>query len=229
MTLEELFKEYDRDYFEGGGVKSGYVSYREARGIVRELFSIIYNKFKWDIKTALDIGCAYGFSVAYLLEQGIDAYGCEPPTYALEEAKKYSWGNRVLESYLPELKDIKRTFDLVTATEVLEHIPEQYAQKSIKRIFEVCDKYIVLLIAMENVADINHEKIGDVTHVNVKPKEWWENLFKELGVDKFRRQDIEQEFSNHPTSKRMYWSGRFFVFEINQNERQKNKGISLGR
>jgi SAM-dependent methyltransferase len=201
--FEEILKEYDEVYFEGRGVKA-YHSYEEARKILHDLFSIILNKFKGEIQTALDIGCAYGFSVEYLLQNGVDAYGCEPSTYALIRTKKYWWGNKIFESYLPTLKGIDRKFDLVTATEVLEHIPEEHARDSINRIFEICNKYVVMVIAFQPMFG----------HLNVKPREWWDALFEELGFLKFERKDIEQEFSNHPISQKMYWSGRFFVFDL---------------
>jgi cyclopropane fatty-acyl-phospholipid synthase-like methyltransferase len=199
----EIFEEYDEVYFEGKGAKA-YHSYEEARGIVRELFAIILKMFRGEIKTALDIGCAYGFSVEYLLQNGVDAYGCEPSAYALARAKRYWWGERIFKSYLPKLTGVDRRFDLVTAMELLEHIPEKYAKDSIKRIFEVCDKYAVMVIAFT-------KHFG---HINLKPREWWEALFRELGFAEFERKDIEREFSNHPTSKRMLWSGRFFVFDL---------------
>jgi 2-polyprenyl-3-methyl-5-hydroxy-6-metoxy-1,4-benzoquinol methylase len=110
------FSLYDRKYWVGGTI-SGYGNYECCRDIVRNLFDVV-NRCIGLSKSYLDVGCAYGFIVERARELGVDAWGVEPPTYALQKAREKAWSQYILEDYLPELKNVNRTFEIVSCYEV---------------------------------------------------------------------------------------------------------------
>ncbi|SRR5258708_3498863 len=221
------FKEYDSDYFAGGN-KSGYDNYETCVGVVRDMFDMLYRSLDFKPKTALDVGCAYGFSVAKLRENGIEAYGVEPPTFAYNKAKEKNWGSFIFCDYLPELGTIGKTYDLVTAVEVLEHVPKEHLKRSVERLWELTGNTMILMPNMandwesakhhaENLGHSHGGGIEDVTHISMLPKEWWEELFTELDLQKHRMRAIEDNLNGNSYSRSMHWDGRFFVFIKNAN------------
>ena len=202
-----MFEEYNKEYFAGGAKISGYDNYENCSGIVRDIFDLTLQAIgnKQDIKSYLDVGCAYGFAVGRALELGIDAYGIEPPTFAFEQAKQKNWGFRIFEGSLPELKPIQRTYDLITCYEVLEHIPEKDIISAVCKLWELTDKVMCLLP--------NYNKGNESTHISCFPREWWVELFKELDINKYRDIGAEHIFNENIKAKEMLWASRFFVFK----------------
>jgi len=133
-------------------------------------------------KTALDVGCAYGYAVAILKSLGYDAYGVDISKYSVKKAKKtlgtadfticdVQWG-------LPFKNKI---FDLVTCFEVLEHLENPL--QAIRNIFGAC-KDIMIYTTPNRTVEKPIKKIirdFDNTHINVgTPREWQKYLTKNL-------------------------------------------------
>lgn len=106
-------------------------------------------------KTLLDFGCGKGKQ--YLVEEEHKSWGIMPHLYdpGVEEF-----------SVLPN--DV---FDGVISTDVMEHIPEENIQDSLKEIFERAEKFVFLAISTRPAKTILPN--GDNAHCTVKPIEWW--------------------------------------------------------
>ena len=125
---------YDEKYFENPDTP-GYIDeyqYENYKSYFDNLAKFIVEKFQ--PKSVLDIGCAKGYLVKSFTELGIDAYGIDISTYAI---------NNCLSEVRSKLKqcDIEReklpfrddSLDVVIMTEIIEHLKEvEFVMKEIE-------------------------------------------------------------------------------------------------
>lgn len=80
---------YDETYFTDGGDLGGYDNYNGNPNMLKTYAKLIEELTSNGIdvtgRKVLDIGCAQGFLVEYLVSQGIDAYGMDSSVYALSQ------------------------------------------------------------------------------------------------------------------------------------------------
>jgi SAM-dependent methyltransferase len=118
----------------------------------------------------LDVGCAHGFLVEAFWDRGVEAWGLDISSYAIEQVRpdmrKYC---RVASA--TETID-NGPFDLVTCIEVLEHMPEGDALAAVERMTGAADT----ILFSSSPYDFN-----EPTHINVRPLLYWLNVFQEHG------------------------------------------------
>lgn len=171
-------KWYSFEYY-----KSGFgVDYSE-KDFWIPFFDSIAKKIveKYSPKTVLDIGCAFGYIVLALRNNGVQAYGIDISDYAVNQAdesiKPYIKAMSVLDD-LPD--EFPKKYDLVISIEMIEHLYEDDGLRAIKKMTEYSDR--ILLSSTDNDFD-------EPTHVNVQPKEYWcekfaaHNYFRDLDID----------------------------------------------
>jgi hypothetical protein len=155
-------------------------------------------------KTVLDAGCALGFLVEALRSRGVEAFGVDVSTYAIEH---------VHESIRPycEVKSVMeplgRSYDLIVCIEVLEHLPPEAAHAAVANI---CAHTLDVLFSS------SPDDYSEATHLNVQPVEYWARLFAEHGF--FR--DTEQEPFVTPWSVRFRKTGDPFPRIVGGYERR---------
>jgi len=133
-------------------------------------------------KTAVDVGCAYGYAVDILKSLDYDAYGVDISRYGIKQAKKSI--NEVDFAACDVQKGLPfkpRVFDLVTCFEVLEHLVKPL--EVIKAISEYC-RNIIICTTPNKIVEKPIKKIFrdvDKTHVNVRtPHEWEKSIYQNL-------------------------------------------------
>ena len=177
FNYEKHLDNFGHDYFHGGTLSNyGEYDWQHFSGVLKEYTNTFLEYFPQDFHfKVLDAGGAKGFLVKILLDMDFDAYGFDISKFAVEDGIKT----------FPELKERFRvdditkftnymdsSFDLVLACEVLEHIPEHLTESAIRNIARVTKKYALFSLPM---GDKKGEGDGDVTHINIHPREWWEN------------------------------------------------------
>lgn len=174
VSLKEISEFYDSDYFcwSGEGEPKGY------HGIYS--FSLEHRIFADKIlelkpESFIEFGCAYGHIVKLVENEGVFSVGVD--------VSKFAVGMRVTNSlvrasvtHLP-FKD--GSFDLGFASELMEHIPEEYVDQALDEIARVCRR-CWFGIAYKEIDEIIWGTYGktDPSHVTVKPFNWWEQKFK---------------------------------------------------
>lgn len=181
---------FDRDYFvwNGRGESRGY------RGTYADFPENL--KFAEYIKAltpenVLEVGCAYGFLVKRLNDMGIPTEGVDVSRFAYKMRATDSFRvGSILD--LGFYKD--KQFDLGVTVETFEHILEQDVDQALSEIARV-SKRGVHWIAYKEVDDLvkTHE---DITHVNIKPYEWWVDKVKEICGDSHKVIHKETEWYN---------------------------------
>lgn len=126
--------------------------------------------------STLDIGCAYGYSVARLRALGLDIEGIDISSYALEKA------NPNIMKYLAmgtvwNLPYEDKSFDLIFSSGVLEHIPKNKLEKSISEIRRVGHRGLIGVSCTDDPSTNLAEKDKDTTHEVVLSQVEWQKLF----------------------------------------------------
>lgn len=136
-------------------------------------------------KTALDVGCAYGYAVDILGSLNYDAYGVEISNYSIKRAKKLYPADFLICDVQKGLPFKKDSFDLLTCFEVIEHLA--YPLQAIRNMFDACKGVMICTTPNRNVERPIKKVVRefDETHVNVKTKDEWERYITNLNCSFF--------------------------------------------
>lgn len=108
-------------------------------------------------------------------------YGCGNAMYYVKDRVHLSWGLDDMFLYDPAIPTHNKipgdNFDCVICTDVLEHVPEEEINDTLKEIFTLSNKCTYLNIAMYPASQILPN--GENAHCTVKPKDWWRNKIAE--------------------------------------------------
>ena len=136
----------------------------------------------------LDLGCAGGGLVFDFLLQGHRAIGIEGSDY-LKRTKGGHWliiPDNLFTADITKPFEIRKrgastaTFEVITAMEVMEHIPEDAIPKLMSNIHKHLADDGVFCCSIATFPDFDPET-GAVWHVTLKEKSWWINQFEEGG------------------------------------------------
>ena len=124
-------------------------------------------------QSVLDVGCAYGFSVARLNLLGILAKGIDISQYALNQAPPEFQPFFTLGAVwdMP-FKD--KEFDFCFSSGMLEHVPEIKLKKAISEMTRVCHRG---LIGVSCLDDATTHREDDKTHEIILSQADWQALF----------------------------------------------------
>src|SRR3990167_6203380 len=111
--------------------------------------SLIESVKNLKIETVLDVGCGEGFSLNRLSEEGIGKKleGVDFLKPAVELGKKMHTHLALKQGNIYKLEYKSNSFDLVIATEVLEHLEDP--RKGLKERIRVSKKYVLLSVPNE--------------------------------------------------------------------------------
>jgi len=136
--------------------------------------------FNGNGKTALAVGCGYGYEVDILTSFGYDACGIDISKFGIKKAKKSSLITDFVvcdvQNGIP-FKD--GVFDLLTCFGVLEHL--NYPMRALKNMFAVCKDAIICTSPNRLVEKPLKQFTRDVdeTHISVKSQKEWEQAINE--------------------------------------------------
>lgn len=170
-------QQYDRYYFAEG---CGRPYQRDDHWL--GWFGHIADRIVADIapRTFLDAGCAMGFLVEALRDRGVEAYGLDVSPYAIgqvrEDIKPFCQVASITEPF-------DRRYDLIACIEVVEHLPPAEGERAVANLCAHTDD-----ILFSSTPD----DFTEATHVNVRPPEYWGEMFARSGF--YRDVDYDPEY-----------------------------------
>jgi len=162
---------YDNDYFQGASHGFGFTNYEEDK-IASEEYLKKY--LKWiQVNTLpssnklLDVGAANGYFVNLANKSNFDASGLEISNSAVDWAKKLK--RPVIQGTLETLENGVE-YDVITALDVLEHVPEPLNFLKIAR--SKISKDGIILINVPYVGSLFSKISGKNWHAYLPPEHW---------------------------------------------------------
>ncbi len=124
--------------------RSGYARYDRIASNADIAGWLLWRNFR--VTESLDVGCATGHLVEVLRERGIDAEGCDVSRYAVDHATPGAIGHVRVANLFTGLPWEDGRFELVTALEILEHLPPDRVGAALTELRRVCSGYLYATI-----------------------------------------------------------------------------------
>ena len=187
--IEEIRKYVQAKYWKTGKI-SGYKNFHIDWWWNERLVEAIGQGYDLKNKRILDLGCAYGQVVAAMIKAGHDAYGIDLSDFGIAEGhKEYPLlESRTIQGSIHELNRYpSEHFHFLFSNQVFEHVPGELCDQLAAETFRVAkpgaDLWagIVLDISSEYQPQGFDPKDPDATHINIRPRAWWDEKFIKAG------------------------------------------------
>lgn len=208
------------DYHEGyweRGEGSNYHNYGDDPGW-NTTARIVAGQVGQDAKV-LEVACAKGYFVLAARNAGLQCYGVDLSEYAVSAAPKIiqpyiKVGNAAVYTDLVNaLPGDDLWLDAVVSNEFLEHVYEEEIDDVLNNMLMMVEPggYFLHRIGldMETGEDYAHQD-DDCTHVLVRPRHYWEDKFRALGL--VHLPEVEYEFDT--AFRGRDWAGRYFAYQV---------------
>lgn len=135
----------------------------------------------------LDVGCGCGSLVGHARRQGVDACGVDVSRHAVEHPVPDAAGH----IFFGDIRgrEPTRMYDVVTATDLMEHIHEPDLDGVIDSLLRLTQRHLVMdiCVARRPADEWVHESgtpvplewawVAVAGHVTLRPSEWWRKRF----------------------------------------------------
>jgi SAM-dependent methyltransferase len=128
-TRDAARRLYEEEYYAEGGYDDYAATFERFRGIFERLFArrlAILERYVEGPGRILECGCAHGFQLAWLREQGWDAVGTDVSLVASAYAREHL-GLEVITAPLEEAPLPETSFDAAYLVDIVEHLYEPAA------------------------------------------------------------------------------------------------------
>ena len=133
----------------------------------------------------VDAGCACGSILKGFQKLNMRVLGVDLNEYMIGHGRTH-FGFYVNELHCGSISDtpaLTESVDLVHTAQVLEHIPEEHMDSILQEFSRIIKKTGRVFICLDAVKDGETKEMymGDPTHVNIQPIEYWYRLFAKHG------------------------------------------------
>ncbi len=151
---------YSKGYFLGDPTRSAYANYELDKPVIVQNMKKFLGRILQKKKSGklLDVGCAYGYFVELALQAGFDAYGFDPSTYAVSQARKLVGKNRIQEGAISEVRYKENSYDVITLFDVFEHLQDPVAD--LKKLRKLLKPDGIIVIATGNAQSLAAKAFG---------------------------------------------------------------------
>lgn len=173
---------YAFDYYENGKASgtSCYENYRWLPDTTRPMVGAVMEALGIEPgDTVLDYGCAKGFIVRAFRERGVEAWGLDVSTYALNCAPREARPYVMHTSTRWRGPGYPVRFDWLFCKDVLEHIESCKLTATVKQLARDCQQAFIVVPLADGGTYNAPENELDVTHEIRRPLDWWATLLGE--------------------------------------------------
>jgi predicted TPR repeat methyltransferase len=179
-------------FTEGGNYYNKYESKNPVVKILMDTyfrdFESLIDPIKNEIENAFEIGCGEGYLTSHVKKMGINIEGADVSAKVIEHAKKMHPSITFSVCCIYELNNRSKKYDLLIASEVLEHLEEPAL--ALKQLKDLTSKYIFLSVPNEpffrlaNVLRLKYLKdFGNTPgHINHWSKQGFKELIESRGL-----------------------------------------------
>lgn len=128
-----------------------------------------------------DLGCGTGRATKWFSDHGFDAFGVDIARNALEED---------VQVHIQPLWEPLPEADYGFSVDVLEHIPTDKVEATLKAIHKACR--VGCYLNIDTIHDSFGAMIGQRLHMTVQPASWWNEQLSKLWPDVSMREDGKQ-------------------------------------
>lgn len=151
-------------------------------------FNYLKNKLSKEWKI-LDLGCGNGVVVELLRQSGFNnVFGVDITLEGLKQHTPMIKFNQPIPPFIPKIENYfeaplwelpfkDNEFDFTFSIDVLEHLPLELVEKSIKEIYR-----ITKFKMFHCIATFYDNRAGFIFHLTVQPIDWWKKKFEELNT-----------------------------------------------
>jgi SAM-dependent methyltransferase len=135
-------------------------------------------------QNVLSLGCGLGFDVERFVQLGIDVIGLEITQSGIDDSPVSEYIVNGSATDLSIFND--KEFDMVGALELMEHLPPELTEQTIREIRRVGRTFGVFTIGRGT---------QDPTHINLRPREEWMKLLSPVDTkfERFLRDDLKRK------------------------------------
>jgi 2-polyprenyl-3-methyl-5-hydroxy-6-metoxy-1,4-benzoquinol methylase len=199
---------YDHDYFETG-LKSNWnqgYTWRVFSALFYETADFLTGAFL-EASSYLDAGCAKGFLVRALRERGKECWGFDHSRWAINRAED-SIKSFVIQAGVDDVS-FDRQFDVLVALSLLESLTPDQALSFLSRAHAWTRQALIATIpSFDSEEERRRPEIADrdLSHITMKPRRWWHELFLKAGWRQDAAHRIAQRaLQKHHLPTRMGW------------------------
>ena len=202
-NLQDTANLYTEKYFQGGKKESNYENYIEQALGPSEILAETLSRF-FAPKTVLDVGCAVGHTINKLRQFGIESYGKDISSWAVEKANR-SYINRLDFSN----EKINGVYDLVFSYDVVEHVLPDRLGFALDNMWRASGRHLLVVPAVYNNGETMDP--NEPRHLIFKPYEWWVSQLKSI-TGRPLNQKATELFSKEYHSTEFNYVGRIMIF-----------------
>lgn len=142
----------------------------------------------------LDIGCASGRDMAWLLENGFPTTGLDAVARFVEHSKKRFPDQEIIEDSLPKLTRVKDgSFNNILLSAVLMHIPKEDLEDAISNIVRVLSSRGRVLLSIRTTIDGGKDREEDGRLFTQIDSLELQNLFTKCGCSLLFHESMDQQ------------------------------------
>lgn len=169
--------EYDEQYYQEH--KDANLDYT-GHGYWQEEYAKMVSKGLPLGSTVFDGGCACGSILYGFKKLGYKTIGMDLSSYMVELGTQHFDNDELICGSLAKIPLENNSVDLVHSAQVLEHIPKELMDDIISEFERILKPNGRMFLCLDAIRDGETKEMymGDPTHVNIQPIEYWAKLIK---------------------------------------------------
>jgi 2-polyprenyl-3-methyl-5-hydroxy-6-metoxy-1,4-benzoquinol methylase len=129
----------------------------------------------------LDVGCAHGYLMVALQEEGCQVKGLEYSRYVMKKAER-AVCETIEEGSVLDDKFPPNEFDVVVCLNVLEYIPEDQVEKALRNLVRWTSDLIFFTTCFKHSRYASQKHSPDNLRITIKTEKEWIDIFQRVGA-----------------------------------------------